>query len=234
MNDTADNAGDTAQTAAFIFEFDHLVATLRDASFEVLQSIFDDVDLKPFHYSRFGLTLNPHKTIEMLQNGLGVKKGQPKKVSEELVSGIKMHLESGNVQVSDALRNIIVQARDRNMKVIGMTALPPQARDALADRLDLSGLGIELYSFSKDLDPYPRADAWLRLTKEGGLVASNCISLTTSAQSCKSSITADIPTLCLPDRFTGFQDFGGCLDVVESLDSLKLAPYLDHEVAAAG
>lgn len=221
------------QSAAFIFEFDHSVATLRDASYEVLQSIFDDVDLTPIHYSRFCLSMGPHKTIEQLQNGLGVKKGQPKKVSEELISGIKMHLESGNVQVTDELRDIIVQARERNMRVVGMTALPPQARDALADRLDLSGLGIDLYSFSKDLEPYPRADAWLRLTKEWGLVASNCISLTTSAQSCKSSITADIPTVSYPDLFTSFQDFGGSMDVIESLKGFKLAPYLDHEITVS-
>lgn len=233
MNDTADIAADAAQTTAFIFEFDHLVATLREASFEVLQSIYDDVELTPVHYSRFGLSMGPHKTIEMLQNGIGVKKGQPKKVSEELVSGIKMHLESGNVQVSDDLRNIIVKARERNMKVIGMTALPPQARDALADRLDLSGLGIELYSFSKDMEPYPRADAWLRLTKESELIASSCISLTTSAQSCKSSITADIPTIAYPDMFTSFQDFGGCMDVLDTLKGLELAGYLDHEITVA-
>ncbi|MDF3128112.1 hypothetical protein P0Y35_02765 [Kiritimatiellaeota bacterium B1221] len=233
MNDIAETAADEKQTAAFIFEFDHLVATLRDASFEVLLSIYDDVDLKPVHYSRFCLSMGPHKTIEQLQNGLGVKKGQPKKVSEELVSGIKMHLESGNVQVSDVLRDIVVQARERNMRVVGMTSLPPQARDALADRLDLSGLGIDLYPFSKDLEPYPRADAWLRLTKEWDLIASNCISLTTSAQSCKSSITADIPTISFPDQFTNFQDFGGSLNVVDSLKDLKLAPYLDHEIAVS-
>lgn len=233
MNDNADNAAEENPTAAFIFEFDHLVATLREASFEVLQSIYDDVDLNPVHYSRFCLTMGPHKTIEQLQNGLGVKKGQPKKVSEELVSGIKMHLESGNVQVSDELRDVIVQARERKMRVIGMTALPPQARDALADRLDLSGLGIDLYPFSKDLEPYPRADAWLRLTKELELNASSCISLTTSAQSCKSSITADIPTISFPDQFTTFQDFGGCLDVIETLKGLKIAPYLEHEITVS-
>jgi len=230
LNDSAETVADDVQTSAFIFEFDHLVATLRDASYEVLQSIYEDVELTPIHYSRFCLSMGPHKTIEQLQNGLGVKKGQPKKVSEELISGIKMHLESGNVQVSDVLRDIIVQARERNMRVVGMTSLPPQARDALADRLDLSGLGIDLYPFSKDLEPYPRADAWLRLTKEWELVASNCISLTTSAQSCKSSITADIPTISFPDIFTSFQDFGGALDVVDSLADLKLTPYLEHEI----
>jgi len=233
LNDTAEKTADDAQTTAFIFEFDHLVATIREASYDVLQSIYDDVDLTPVHYSRYCLSMGPHKTIDMLQTGLGVKKGQPKKVSEELISGIKMHLESGNVQVSDLLRDIIVQARERNMRVIGMTALPPQARDALADRLDLSGLGIDLYPFSKELEPYPRADAWLRLTKECELVASNCISLTTSAQSCKSSITADIPTISFPDIFTTFQDFGGTMDVVETLEGLKLAPYLDHEIATS-
>lgn len=233
MNEKADSAAENTQTTAFIFEFDHLVATIRDASFEVLQSIFDDVDLTPIHYSRFCLTNGPHKTIDILQTGLGVKKGQPKKVSEELVSGIKMHLESGIVQVSDALRDVIVQARERDMKVIGMTALPPQARDALADRLDLSGLGIELYPFSKELDPFPKADAWLRMTKELEVHASSCLSLTTSAQSCRSSITADIPTIVFPDAFTTFQDFGGALDVLEGLENVKLESYLNHEITVS-
>jgi len=232
-DDTQDTLAETAATPAFLFEFDHLVAGYRDAAFDVLQSIFDDVDLTPVHYSRFGLSEGPHKTIDLFQTGLGVKKGPPKKVSEELVSGIKMHLESGGVHVSDDLRNVVVQAREREMRVIGVTSIPPQARDALAERLDLSGLGIELQAFGRDLEPYPKADAWLRLTKELDIPASRSISLTTSAQSCKSSITADIPTLAVPDAFTSFQDFGGAMAVLDSLPEVVLADYLDREITPA-
>jgi hypothetical protein len=142
-----------------------------------------------------------------------------------------MHLESGSVQVSDSLREVVVQARARNMKVVGLTAISPQARDALADRLDLSGLGIELYAFSRDFEPYPRADAWLRLCKDLEVGTAGSISLTSSAQACKSSITADIPTFCLPDVFTSFQDFGGALEVVESLSGINLNAFLDHELS---
>lgn len=226
MNDKAESTSGDEQNAALIFEFDHLVADIREASYQVLQSIFDDVDLTPIHYSRFCLSEGPHKTIDKLQTGLGVKKGQPKKVSEELVSGIKMHLDSGNVQVSDELRNVVVEARERGMKVLGLTAIPIQARDALADRLDLSGLGIELVPFGTDLEPAPRADSWLKLTKELEIKGPNSISLTTSMQAAKSSLTAGVPSVAVPDRFTSFQDFGGCQAVVESLEEVKLSDYL--------
>ena len=230
LNDKAESTAGGQKDAALIFEFDHLVANIREASYEVLQSIFDDVDLTPVHYSRFCLSEGPHKTIDLLQTGLGVKKGQPKKVSEELVSGIKMHLESGNVQVSDDLRNVVVQARERNMKVLGLTALPAQARDALADRLDLQGLGIELVPFGTDLEPAPRADSWLKLTKEQEIKGPNCISLTTSMQAAKSSLTAGVPSVAVPDRFTSFQDFGGCQAVVDSLKEVNLGDYLDSGI----
>ena len=231
--ETQETVVEEAATPAFLFEFDHLVARIRDASYDVLQSIYDDVDLTPVHYSKYGLAEGPHKTIDALQSGLGVKKGQPKKVSEELVSGIKMHLDSGVVQVSDELRDVIVQAREREMRVIGVTAIPPQARDALAERLDLSGLGIDLVEFSREFDPFPKADAWLRITKELNIPASHSISLTTSAQSCKSSITADIPTISLPDAFTSFQDFGGAMAVVDALPEITLSDYLDREIISA-
>jgi len=229
-DETQETDVEEAATPAFLFEFDHLVAGIRGASYEVLQSIFDDVDLTQIHYSKYCLAEGPHKTIDLLQTGLGVKKGQPKKVSEELVSGIKMHLDSGAVQVSDEFRDVVVQAREREMRVIGVTAIPPQARDALAERLDLSGLGIDLVEYSRDLDPYPKADAWLRLTKELNIPSTQSIALTTSAQACKSAITADIPTISVPDRFTSFQDFGGAMAVLDSLPEITLADYLDREI----
>ena len=229
-DETQETQAEEAAVPAFLFEFDHLVAGIREASYDVLQSIFDDVDLTQVHYSKYCLSQGPHKTIDLLQTGLGVKKGQPKKVSEELVSGIKMHLDSGAVQVTDEFRNVVVQARERDMRVMGVTAIPPQARDALAERLDLSGLGIELIEYSRDLDPYPKADAWLRLTKELNIPATQSICLTTSAQACRSSITADIPTLAVPDRFTSFQDFGGAMAVLDSLPEIDLSVYLDREI----
>jgi hypothetical protein len=221
---------ESAPQAAFLFEFDHLVVGLREASFDVLKSIYDDVDLQPVHYSRFGLTEGPHKTIDQLQSGLSVRKGQPKKVSEELVSGVKMHLESGNISISDDLRNVIVQARDLGMRVVAMTALPIQPRDALAAQLDLSGLGIDLMPFGTDLEPAPRADSWLKLIKEEGIRGPASISLTTSMQAAKSSLTASIPSVVFPDRFTSFQDFGGARAVVESLKDIKLKELCDYGI----
>jgi len=233
LNEQAETQTENTPDTAFVFEFDHMVGQIREAAFEVLKSIFDDVDLTPVHMSRFCLTEGPHKTIDLLQTGLGVKKGQPKKVSEELVSGIKMHLESGNVQVSDELRDVVVQARERNMRVIGLTAIPIQARDALAEKLDLSGLGIDLFAYGTDLEPAPRADSWLKLIKEYEIRGPQSISLTTSMQAAKSSLTAAIPSVAVPDRFTAFQDFGGCQDVVESLKDVKLDAYLGSGIAAS-
>jgi len=233
LTDSTDSHSSSAPSAAFIFEFDHLVARYRPAAFEVLKSIYDDVDLTPVHFSRFCLSEGPHKTIEMLQNGLGVKKGPPKKVSEELVSGIKMHLDSGVVQVSDDLRNVIVQARELDMKVIALTALPVQPREALAAQLDLPGLDIELAPFGTDLEPAPRADSWLKLTKEYNITGPGSISLTTSMQSAKSSLTAAIPTVVFPDEFTAFQDFGGARTVVDALKDIDLREVMEFGILRA-
>jgi hypothetical protein len=234
LSETSESTSqESVPDTAFLFEFDHLVVGLREASFDVLKSIYDDVDLQPVHYSRFGLTEGPHKTIDQLQSGLSVRKGQPKKVSEELVSGIKMHLESGSIMVSDELRDVVVQARELNMQVLAMTALPIQPREALSAALDLSGLGIELVPFGTDLEPAPRADSWLKLIKEEGINGPGSISLTTSMQSAKSSLTASIPTVVYPDRFTSFQDFGGARAVVDSLKDINLKQLLEYGIALA-
>jgi hypothetical protein len=161
-DETQETPVEEAATPAFLFEFDHLVAGIREASYEVLQSIFDDVDLTQVHYSKYCLAEGPHKTIDLLQ----------------------------------------------------------------------TGLGIDLVEFSRDLEPYPKADAWLRLTKELNIPASRSISLTTSAQACKSSITADIPTISVPDRFTTFQDFGGAMAVLDTLPEIDLSSYLDREIVS--
>jgi hypothetical protein len=144
-----------------------------------------------------------------------------------------MHLDSGVVQVSDDLRDVIVQARELEMKVIGLTALPIQPREALAAQLDLPGLGIELAPFGTDLEPAPRADSWLKLTKEFNFTGPGSISLTTSMQAAKSSLTASIPTVVFPDEFTAFQDFGGARQVVDSLKDIDLKSLLDFGIVTA-
>lgn len=219
--------------AAFIFEFDHLVVGLREVAFDVMKNIYDDVDLTPIHYSRFALNEGPHKTIEALQSTLGVRKGQPKKVSEELTAGIKMYLESGNVSVSDALRDVVVQARELDMRVLALTALPIQPREALSAQLDFPGLGIEMSPFGTSYEPAPRADNWLKLIKEDFISGPASISLTTSMQAAKSSLTASIPSVVYPDRFTEFQDFGGARAVVDSLGDIRLEELLACGISMA-
>lgn len=234
MSDQSENSAKSHPSrAAFIFEFDHLVVGLREVSFDVMKSIYDDVELTPVHYSRFALNEGPHKTIEALQSTLGVRKGQPKKVSEELTAGIKMYLESGNVSVSDELRDVVVQARELDMRVMAMTALPIQPREALSAQLDLPGLGIELMPFSTSYEPAPRADNWLKLIKEDEISGPASISLTTSMQAAKSSLTASIPSVVCPDRFTEFQDFGGARAVVSSLREIRLDELLECGISVA-
>lgn len=233
MKSSADPALSSPQISALVFEFDYLVAQLREAYLEIFKSIFDDQDLQPLHVSRYTLSLPPAKAIEQLQTALGIKKGTPKKLADELMSGVKMHLESGNIQVSDALRNVIVQARERNMPVYAFTALPEDPRDALGDRLDLSGLGIEYVPYGTQLEPYPRADAWLKLCKDHNLLAPTSLALTTSKTATKAAMTAGVHCVAIPDRFTAFEDFSGCQAVVDSPNDVRLSDVLKQNYATA-
>lgn len=213
---------------ALVFEFDQLVATTRQASYNVLTSIFEEENLNPVHMSRFGLVGTPSQIVDSLQKGLGVKKGTPRKVSEEIRNGINMHLESGLVQVSDALRNLVAGARERGLRVIGMSSLPESQREALSTALDLDGLRIELWSFGKGYESFPRADAWLRLSKEKGLKAPVCVALTTGKSACKAALTAGFRCAVVPDSFTSHEDFGGASIVAERVEDIDAAElYLD-------
>ncbi len=233
MNAKAEAKSAARAGSALIFEFDHLAARVREAAFEVLRSIFDGLDVTPMLFSRTCLNATPLKMAEQIQAALGVKKATTKKLAEEISNGIQMHLETGNVQISDALRDVIVQARDLSMQVIAFTALPPHPRDALADRLDLNGLGIELVPFGTALEPSPRADAWLKLCKERGYVAPISVALTTGMQATKAALTAGIPCVAIPDRFTEFQDYGGARLLASSLKEINLSA-LSHTGPTAG
>lgn len=204
------------------FEFDHLVVNMREATFEVLKTLFEDQDLSPTHMSRYGLQGTPAAVAESVQDGLGVKKGTPRKVGEEIINGINMHVDSGLVMVSDELRNVLVAARDRGHRLVGVSSLPETYREALVERLDLSGMGIDLVGYADDYASYPRADAWLKLVKELEVKAPACIALTTSMVACKAALTAGIRAVAIPDRYTGFQDFGGAHAVAERLEELDI------------
>lgn len=223
----------TPRTAALIFEFDHLVVNIREATLDILKTIFEDQDLQPIHLTRYALNVTPQKAIEQIQAALGIKKGTPKKLGDELINGIRMHLETGNVQVSDELRDVIVQARERNMPVYGLTSLPEGPRELLGDRLDLPGLGIEYAPFGIQLEPYPRADAWLKMCKEYELLAPVSLALTTSMVSTKAAMTAGVHCVAIPDRFTAHQDFSGCQAVVDSPKEIVLAEVLKQSYATA-
>lgn len=233
MKSSADSNPAAARTAALLFEFDHLVANIREATLDVLKTIFEDQDLQPLHVSRYALNATPQKTVEQLQAALGVKKGPAKKLADELTNGILMYLETGNIQVSDALRDVVVQARDRGMPVYALTALPENSRALLEDRLDLPGLGIEYVPFGSQLEAFPRADAWLKMCKDHELLAPVSLALTTSMSATKAAMTAGVHCVAIPDRFTAFQDFSGCQDVVDSPADIDLSKVLKQNYARA-
>jgi len=230
LKSNPDSALRSAGKAALIFEFDHLVARIREASFEILKSIFDEQDIQPLHISRYALTATPAKLIEQIQLMIGLKKAPSKKLTEELINGLQMHLETGNIQVTDALRDVIVQARERNMPVFGLTALPASQRDILADRLDLPGLGIEYMPFGSGFEPYPKADAWLKLIKENSILGPVSLAVTTSMSATKAAMTAGVHCVVVTDRFTEYQDFGGAQSVVSSPAEIVLADLLPIRV----
>lgn len=233
MKSSSESPVSTPRTAALLFEFDHLVAKIREATLDVLKTIFEDQDLQPLHLSRYALNVPPAKAADLVQSALGIRKGTPKKLADEVMNGIRMHLETGLIEVSDELRNVVVQARERDMPVYALTALPEGPRDLLEERLDLSGLGIDYAVYGAQLEPYPRADAWLKMCKDHDLLAPVSLALTTSMASTKAAMTAGLHCVALPDRFTAFQDFSGCQAVADSPADITLAHVLKQNYATA-
>jgi len=214
-------AGDSPY--AILFELEGVAANGRRAAFEVLKSILGEhnLDLTPFHFSRYCLHPKPDRYIPVLLDALGAKLSADK-LAEDVTSGIIMHLSSNAARLPAGLSELFDEAVKRRIPLGALTALPEASAKSILNKLGLEQWGVRIFTPDEEVEEvFPRADTWLKMAKAMRRNSRCCIVLASSKASCKAALSAGMKCVVVPDEFTAFQDFGGADLVLESHDALR-------------
>ncbi len=220
------------KTALFslLFQLEDMAVDGRRALFEAVKKILSEqkIVFTPALFSRYCLGVPPAVFAQPLIDALGVKKITAEKMVEEIESRVIESLTSG-VKLDARLSKILHAAAEREVSMGAIGFLPEEPAQGLMAKLGLTDLGVKWLPV-KDPDPlrtFPGANAWLRAAKAMGQKPHHCGVLAASMIACKSALSADMLCVAVPDEMTAFQDYGGAIMILDSLDQVSPKELLD-------
>lgn len=234
MSDTKEVKKEKQPEGAVLFELEHLAMNSRKALYDILKSMLKDVkvDFTVPLFSRYCLLQPPEQVLAELPDKLGASKTDGKKFKEDALNALKYYYQSSDIEPETGLVEVLKAAGENNLAVMAVTLLDEDVARKALEQAGLTELGVSCYPYDKKSQTYPGADVWMKACKEIGVQPRQCLTLVTSMEACKSSLTAGMRSLVVPDEFTSFQDFGGANRVLEELTEAKpleiLEPLLPH------
>lgn len=209
---------------AVLFELEGIAGSGRQATFEVLHSIFGEQghEILPAHVSRFCLRPAPEQYMAELLDAVGANRQSASKLVEDARSGIAMQLSSKTTSLPDPVKALLQAAKNSGAPLAALTALSKATAEALMESLGMNELGVELFAVENPEEGhFPRADSWLKVAKVLNRSPFDCGVIASTHDACKSALSAGMRCVALPDRFTAFEDFSGANATVEDLGAAK-------------
>lgn len=209
---------------AVLFELEYLVANARDGIYGTIKSLFDarGVKVPKETYNRLSSVARPEHYVDELLALLDQKKLSSSKLANDINSGVAEYLATQTKALNPTLAKVIDVAREKDMVVAALTALPKAVYSTFATKLALVDRGVEIFSFTDADKFFPKADSWLKVAKEIEVQPRNAVALVTTSIACRGALTAGMRCIALPDEFTSYQDFGGAYSIVDNVDDLEL------------
>ncbi len=217
------------QSQAILFDLEYCVLPGRQIIFDVLKSILEEQNItitRPL-FTRYGLHPLPEMYMSDLLEALDGEKIEPEKFAEDVTDGLIMHLLSGQTHLRPGVHAFMKEARKRDITLAAVTALPEERAQEIMEKIKLNEFDVALFSFSYVDKVFPRADTWLKVIKKLSLASHSCITMASCMNACKSSLSAGMRCIAVPDTFTDFQDFGGASAVLSSFDEVPPGELLD-------
>ncbi len=215
-------------THALIFELEYVAAKTRDVEFESIKSAVSNkgVELTPVLFSRSGMSPLHRTAITDVLKLAGKKADAIEKAVNEVDKTVAEYCENG-AELDKGLAALIKATQARNIPVLAFTALSQELAKKLMAKLGLDALGVELVIPEEVKDSFPRADDWLKMLKQCNKEHVTLVAVVSSQVACKGALTAGAACVVVPDAYTGFQDFGGAVLVLDSLSDEKPDTILD-------
>jgi HAD superfamily hydrolase (TIGR01509 family) len=214
---------------AVLFELDNVAINGRKIRFQVLKALMakNGVELDAGTFARFCMHSAPESNVEKLVEGVGAKKLDTAKLTEEYKKNLAEAFLSKDTALAPGLQKFLENAHGRGVAIAALSAQSQETAERMLENLGLNALDIRLMVFSDTEKDFPRADAWLKVAKTLSKSPRRCIAIASSMSSCKAALSADMYSIAVPDEFTAFQDFSGANIVADSLTDLNPKELLD-------
>jgi beta-phosphoglucomutase-like phosphatase (HAD superfamily) len=217
---------------AILFEMEFVALKGRQLIFDMLKKLLADkgIELSPVLFSRYCMSPRVKHFVSILLSTSGKTRFSDAKLVQEINEGVRASLLDGSVKPLPAFVSFLKGPCPKGVTVGALSMLDEPAARALAEKMGLPEMGVSQVSGTDPEKEYPTPDAWLKLAKKIAVRPPLCVALVTSSAACRSAVSAGMRCVAVPDRYTGFQDFGGAdlvrtsvqdTDVKEVLDILK-------------
>ncbi len=228
MSNDASTEKKARATHALIFELEYVAAKARAVEYESIKSAVSSkgVELTPILFSRSGMSPLHRTAVTDVLTLAGKKSDAIEKAVAEVDKSVADYCEN-TAELDKGLEKLIKATQARNIPVITFTALPKDLARKLMVRLGLDAMGVELIVPDEVKDSFPRADDWLKMLKQCDKEHVTLVAVVSSQVACKGALTAGAACIVVPDEYTGFQDFGGAMLVLEALTDEKPDTILD-------
>jgi beta-phosphoglucomutase-like phosphatase (HAD superfamily) len=217
----ANRSATASISSAILLELEGAAIPVRPVLFEAARAYLAarEVPLDHTRFARFGGTVSTLAAQMAEQIGPAIDVAE---LAKALNNALIEQLNAGRLGLNGGVTRLLDAAARRGLPIAALTGLPESVAHAAFTAAGLESRGIQLFVFSDEEKPFPRADAWLKAAKQLGKTARFCVAIASTQATCKSALSAGLRTIAAPDAFTGHHDFSGADIVLDSWDDLDV------------
>ena len=230
--EAASKTADRAETYTLLFEIENVAAGGRKALFDAVKKAVSEAGgkLTPSTFSRYALDPSPESYAEIVLQASEAKSADTDAFATAVRASLDAYFQN-RAELNPGLGKLIKAAQDLGIVVGVVSSLSEEAAGHLLGRLGLTDTA-KVFQV-KDLEKgYPRADSWLKASKQFGRSARNCIVVASCMTACKSALSAGMRCIVVTDEYTSHQDFSGADIVLDTWDEMSAKEILTSFVPA--
>jgi beta-phosphoglucomutase-like phosphatase (HAD superfamily) len=225
MNDvqSQENNKTTKSTIGIIFILEDLGFDGKSVLYQAYRESFKpyDINFDQALFSRACLTPSIEQGINNILSIVDSVKEAPEKLTITTQKFFSDSLDSDHLSINQEIKRLIFSSDHSAIKWGGLSALPLETANNLLSYMDNQNK-LELQTVKNASVHFPSKSIWHKMTAKMGILPRSCIALTTTANACKSALSAGLRCVAAPDQFTAFQDFSGVDLLVEDFKQVTL------------
>ena len=204
---------------AVLIEVENIAFRGRQILYEAVKKEFGerDIELSVATFSRCCIESSPQQFVPCLLKSAAKTRFSEERLVSDITDAISKAFR-GSIKVEPGFKDLIRIASEKKVLIGGLSSFDKDASVRILGDLGLPGMNSNILSCAEEYGSCPKTNAWLQLARGLSVYPSQCVALATSAASCQAAVSARMRSVVVPDKFTCFQDFGGCDVAFDALD----------------